>query len=51
MDRQWNMDSPNAKIVSPQGISLNGFGDAFLREQTSCLSVQIPMGFLKNWKD
>jgi hypothetical protein len=38
------------KIVSPQGIQLNGCGPAIFREQTSCFSVQIPMGFLKNWR-
>ena len=41
----------NLKIVSPQGIQLNGSGPAIFREQASCFSVQVPMGFLKNWKD
>ena len=41
----------NLKIVSPQGIPLNGSGPAIFRKQESCFSVQVPMGFLKNWKD
>jgi hypothetical protein len=41
----------NVKIVSPQGIQLNGSGPAIFREQSSCFSVQVPMGFLKNWKE
>jgi len=41
----------NVKIVSPQGIQLNGSGPAVFREQSACFSVQIPMGFLKHWKD
>jgi hypothetical protein len=40
----------NLKIVSPQGIQLNGSGPAIFREQSSCFSVQVPMGLLKNWK-
>jgi hypothetical protein len=46
-----NEDSSNAKIVSPQGIQLNGAGPAIFQEQSSCFSVQVPMGFLKNWKE
>jgi hypothetical protein len=42
---------PNVKIVSPQGIRLNGSGHAIFQQQSSCFSVQIPMGFLKNWKE
>jgi hypothetical protein len=45
------MDLSGAKVVSPQGIELNGTGPAIFREQSSCFSVQIPMGFLKNWKE
>lgn len=45
------VEAPGAKIVSPQGISLNGDGAAIFREQSSCYSVQVPMGFLKNWKE
>jgi hypothetical protein len=45
------MSSSKAKIVSPQGILLNGAGPAFFQEQSSCFSVQVPMGFLKNWKE
>jgi hypothetical protein len=41
----------NAKIVSPQGIQLNGSGPAIFREQSSCFSVQVPIGLLKNWKE
>ncbi|HTR41441.1 MAG TPA: hypothetical protein VMH87_07470 [Pseudomonadales bacterium] len=41
----------NAKIVSPQEIYLNGSGPAIFREQSSCFSVQVPMGFLKNWRE
>lgn len=48
---QETVDLPSAKIVSPQGIELNGSGPAIFREQSSCFSVQVPMGFLKNWKD
>lgn len=45
-----NGNLSNAKIVSPQGIQLNGAGAAVFQEQSSCFSVQVPMGFLKNWK-
>lgn len=38
------------KIISPQGIQLNGSGPAVFREQASCFSVQVPVGFLKHWK-
>jgi hypothetical protein len=41
----------NAKIVSPQYVQLNGSGPAIFREQSSCFSVQVPIGFLKNWKE
>lgn len=50
-ESRMNGDSANAKIVSPQGIPLNGAGPAMFHEQTSCFSVQVPMGFLKNWKE
>jgi len=46
-----NGNLSNAKIVSPQGIQLNGAGPAIFQEQSSCFSVQVPMGFLKNWKE
>lgn len=46
-----NMNLADIKIVSPQGISLNGCGPAIFTEQSSCFSVQVPMGFLKNWKE
>lgn len=39
------------KVVSPQGIPLNGTGPAIFTEQSSCFSVQVPIGFLKNWKN
>jgi hypothetical protein len=45
------MNLASVKIVSPQGIQLNGSGPAIFREQSSCFSIQVPMGFLKNWKD
>jgi hypothetical protein len=44
-------NSSSAKIVSPQGIQLNGAGPAIFQEQSACFSVQVPMGFLKNWKE
>ena len=44
-------NSSNAKIISPQGIQLNGAGSAIFREQSACFSVQVPVGFLKNWKE
>jgi hypothetical protein len=40
----------SSKVVSPQGIQLNGSGPAIFQEQSSCFSVQVPMGLLKNWK-
>lgn len=40
----------SSKVISPQGIQLNGSGPAIFREQSSCFSVQVPMGLLKNWK-
>lgn len=46
-----NVNFSDAKIVSPQGIQLNGSGPAIFREQASCFSVQVPMGFLKNWRE
>jgi hypothetical protein len=46
-----NMNCVEEKVVSPQGIPLNGSGPAIFTEQSSCFSVQVPMGFLKNWKD
>jgi hypothetical protein len=46
-----NMNCAELKVVSPQGIQLNGSGPAIFTEQSSCFSVQVPMGFLKNWKD
>jgi hypothetical protein len=49
--RQEPMNLASVKIVSPQGIQLNGSGSAIFRGQSSCFSVQVPMGFLKNWKD
>jgi hypothetical protein len=49
--KKLQMSSSNAKIVSPQGIQLNGAGPAIFREQSACFSVQVPMGFLKNWKE
>jgi hypothetical protein len=48
---QMNGSLSNAKIVSPQRIQLNGAGPAIFQEQSSCFSVQIPIGFLKNWKE
>jgi hypothetical protein len=45
------MSLPDFKLVSPQGIRLNGSGPAIFREQASCYSVQVPMGFLKNWRE
>jgi hypothetical protein len=45
-----NMSLPDVKLVSPQGIRLNGSGPAIFREQSSCYSVQVPIGFLKNWR-
>lgn len=45
-----NMSLSDIKLVSPQGIRLNGSGPAIFREQTSCYSVQVPIGFLKNWR-
>jgi len=44
------MNCAQVKVVSPQGIPLNGSGPAIFTEQSSCFSVQVPMGFLKNWK-
>ncbi|HXB60157.1 MAG TPA: hypothetical protein VNU95_11355 [Candidatus Acidoferrales bacterium] len=44
-------NSSSAKIVSPQGIQLNRAGPAIFQEQSACFSVQVPMGFLKNWKE
>ena len=49
--RPMNMNCAELKIVSPQGIPLNGSGPAIFTEQSSCFSVQVPMGFLKNWRD
>jgi len=46
-----NVNLHDARIVSPQGIPLNGSGPAIFREQSSCFSVQVPMGFLKNWRE
>jgi hypothetical protein len=46
-----NMNFSEVKVVSPQGIRLNGSGPAIFREQSSCYSVQVPMGFLKNWRE
>lgn len=48
---RMNGSSTSTKIVSPQGIQLNGAGPAIFQEQSSCFSVQVPMGFLKNWKE
>jgi hypothetical protein len=45
------MNFSEAKVVSPQGIRLNGSGSAIFREQSSCYSVQVPMGFLKDWRE
>jgi hypothetical protein len=45
------MNFSEAKVVSPQGIRLNGSGPAIFREQSSCYSVQVPIGFLKNWRE
>lgn len=45
------MNLPDVKVISPQGIRLNGSGPAIFREQSSCYSVQVPMGFLKNWRE
>ena len=45
------MNFSEVKVVSPQGIRLNGSGPAIFREQSSCYSVQVPMGFLKNWRE
>lgn len=39
-----------AKIVNPQEIPLNGSGAAIFQEQSSCLSVLVPMGLLRHWK-
>lgn len=44
------MNCVKAKVVSPQGIPLNGSGPAIFSEQSSCLSVHVPLGFLKNWR-
>jgi hypothetical protein len=45
------MNLSDMKVVSPQGIRLNGSGPAIFREQSSCYSVQVPIGFLKNWRE
>lgn len=45
------MSLPDVKLVSPQSIRLNGSGPAIFREQASCYSVQVPIGFLKNWRE
>lgn len=45
------MNLSDTKLVSPQGIRLNGSGPAIFREQSSCYSVQVPIGFLKNWRE
>jgi hypothetical protein len=45
-----NTNLSEIKVISPQGIRLNGSGPAVFREQESCYSVQVPMGFLQNWK-
>jgi hypothetical protein len=45
------MNLPDLKLVSPQSIRLNGSGPAIFREQASCFSVQVPIGFLKNWRE
>jgi hypothetical protein len=50
-DREVKVNVSDAKIVSPQGIQLNGSGPAVFREQSSCFSVLVPMGFLKNWRE
>jgi hypothetical protein len=46
-----NMNCLEVKVVSPQGIPLNGSGPAIFTEQSACFSVQVPIGFLKNWRD
>lgn len=46
-----NMSLSDVKLVSPQGIRLNGSGPAIFREQAACYSVQVPIGFLKNWRE
>lgn len=46
-----NMNCVEEKVVSPQGIPLNGSGPAIFTEQSACFSVQVPIGFLKNWRD
>lgn len=45
------MNFSEVKVASPQGIPLNGSGPAIFTEQASCFAVQVPVGFLKNWKD
>jgi hypothetical protein len=45
------MNLLEVKVVSPQGIRLNGSGPAIFREQEACYSVQVPVGFLKNWRE
>jgi hypothetical protein len=45
------MNFAGVKVISPQGICLNGSGPAIFREQSSCYSVQVPVGFLKNWRE
>lgn len=51
MRRQSDVNLFEAKIVSPQGIALNGSGSAIFREQSSCFSVQVPVGFLRDWRE
>jgi hypothetical protein len=45
------MNLSGVKLLSPQSIRLNGAGPAIFREQASCYSVQVPIGFLKNWRE
>jgi hypothetical protein len=45
-----NVNLFEAKVVSPQGIALNGSGPAIFMEQSACLSVQVPVGFLRDWR-
>lgn len=50
-DREVNVNLSDAKMISSHGIQLNGSGPAIFREQSSCFSVLVPMGFLKNWRE
>lgn len=48
---EMNVNLFEAKVVSPQGIPLNGSGSAIFMEQSSCFSVQVPVGFLRDWRE